>query len=91
MLKIHNKVEKFIDDGERDSTEEQMLEQGGLDSTEEGFMKGYAEDDDVIECEECGSAIDEDKKVVKEIEGENHNFCSKECAKEYEESIGEVK
>ena len=78
----------MIDTGEKDSTKEQMLEEGGLDSTEEGFMRGYSEDESVLECGECGSAIREDK-VVKEIDGEKHVFCSKECAAEFEECMGE--
>ncbi|MFH1276326.1 MAG: hypothetical protein ABIH82_04410 [Candidatus Woesearchaeota archaeon] len=74
-------------EGEKDATEEQMVESGGLDSHEEGFLKGYSEDDEVIECAECGSACPEEKKVVKEIGEETYTFCSKQCADEFEESI----
>ncbi|MBI2112829.1 hypothetical protein HYT52_04800 [Candidatus Woesearchaeota archaeon] len=76
-------------EGDKDATEEQMVESGGLDSSEEGFLKGYSEDEDVDECAECGSACPEDKKVVKEFDGESYSFCSKQCAKEFEESLGE--
>ena len=57
-------------------------------STEEGFIEGYAKDEEVTECAECGGAVREDKKEVKEIEGETYTFCSKHCAKEFEETIG---
>tara|TARA_Y100000310_G_C20486944_1_gene717330 strand:- start:75 stop:344 length:270 start_codon:yes stop_codon:yes gene_type:complete len=82
------KMVSYFNDGEQDATEEQMLDQDGLDSAEEGFMKGYSEDDEVIECSECGSAVSDEKKIVKEIEGEKVTFCSETCAKEYEESLG---
>jgi len=74
-------------EGEKDATEEQLVDAGGLDSTEEGFIKGYADDDEVIECAECGSAVREDKKIVKEINSESYTFCSKGCAQDFEESI----
>ncbi|MBI2665246.1 hypothetical protein HYX12_01330 [Candidatus Woesearchaeota archaeon] len=73
--------------GEKDDTEEQMVDAGGLDSSEEGFIKGYAEDEEVTECAECGVAVREEKKVVKEFDGESYTFCSKECAKDFEESV----
>ena len=54
---------------------------------EESFMKGYIDEEKVIECAECGGAIN-DKKFVKEVEGEPYVFCSETCAEEFEESIG---
>lgn len=57
------------------------------DSPEDAFMQGYAEDERKAECEECGSSIEDENKVMKDIEGEKHVFCSKLCAKEYEESL----
>lgn len=73
---------------DKDATEEEMLDQGGIDSSEEGFMKGYAEDEEVVECDECGSACNEEKKIIKDIEGEKYTFCSKDCLKEFQESMG---
>lgn len=64
-----------------------VLEQDGLESSEEGFMKGYSDDDVVEECAECGSAIDEDGRVAKELDGELQKFCSKNCADEFEENL----
>ena len=64
-----------------------ILEQDGLESSEEGFMKGYSDDDDVEECAECGSAIDEEGKVAKEIDGDLNTFCSKNCCAEFEENL----
>ncbi|MBI1968918.1 hypothetical protein HYS49_03330 [Candidatus Woesearchaeota archaeon] len=54
---------------------------------EDAFMKGYAEDERHMECEECGSAVEDESKVIKDIEGEKHVFCSKLCAQEYAESL----
>ena len=64
-----------------------VLEQDGLESSEEGFMKGYSDDEVVEECAECGSAIDEEGRVTKEIDKDFHKFCSKDCAEEFEENL----
>ncbi len=52
-----------------------------------GFMEGYSKEEEIEECSECGSALNEDNKVAKEIEGENYLFCSDLCVEEFEESI----
>ena len=54
---------------------------------EEGFIRGYAEDEKIFECAECGTSISEEKVIMKEIEGEKYAFCSKSCTEEFEESI----
>lgn len=72
---------------EKDHSEGQVSDEGSLESSEEGFMEGYANDEEVEECTECGLAIDGEKKVVREIEGEQLVFCSKACADEYEEGL----
>lgn len=54
---------------------------------EKEFMRGYAEEDEVVTCEECGVAI-RGKPLVKTIDGEKYMFCSQECAQEFEESLG---
>lgn len=64
-----------------------ILEQDGLESSEEGFMQGYSSDDEVEECSECGSAIEEDGRVTKEVDGELQKFCSKNCLEEFEENL----
>ncbi len=73
--------------------EEETVEQedaSGTDaSDEEDFLKCYSDDEEVIECAECGVAVREEKKVVRDIDGEKYVFCSKECAEEFEESTGE--
>lgn len=77
-----------LDETENDPSEEQLLEQGEIESTEEAFLRGYAEDEEVTECAECGKAIErEDKRVSKEINNETYTFCSKDCAKDFEESV----
>ena len=68
--------------------EEETIEEGDVESNEEGFIKGYAEDETVSECAECGAAVKEEKKVVKEFEGESYTFCSKDCAKDFEDEMG---
>ncbi len=82
-------MKDYTVEDERDPSEEELLEEGEIDSTEEGFLKGYSEDDAVLECEECGAAIREEKKLVKEINSEEHTFCSKACSQEYVESLAE--
>ena len=72
-----------------ETAEEEWSDQGG-DSSEEGFQKGYSEEEKVLECAECGAAVREEKKFLKEIEGEEYVFCSKMCAQEFEESVGEA-
>lgn len=68
--------------------EEMKKESFDDDDPEEGFMKGYEEEGEVEECAECGGAVKTEKKVTKEIDGEDHVFCSESCAKEFEESLG---
>ncbi len=72
---------------EQNLTEPQVKEQFYDDDNEEaqGFMDGYLEDEEVIECAECGAAIREDK-VIREVQGESQLFCTKVCADEFEES-----
>ena len=67
-------------------TTEELLEDGEVSSEEEAFMKGYNNDEEVVECVECGSAIPPGKEVVKDVEGEKYKFCSKICADEFEEN-----
>lgn len=81
-------MEEFIYDGEKDLTEEQLLDADGLDDAEEGFMRGYSHDEEVEECKECGSVLFDDKKVYREINGEKHSFCSSDCADDFEETSG---
>ena len=80
-------MESYLLNGEQDATEGQLVEQGGMDSNEEAFMKGYTEDDVVIECAECGGAVTEEKRVIEEIDGEKQVFCCADCAKEFKESL----
>ncbi len=69
-----------------DPTDEQMVEQEALDSSEEGFLKGYSDEEEMQECAECGTRLKE-KRVAKEIAGEEYLFCSKACATEFEETM----
>ena len=61
------------------------------DTDDEGFMKGYASDEEVEECAECGTAIkDKKKEITREIEGEEYVFCSKPCADDFEGSMAKT-
>jgi len=71
---------------EEDLDEEELAVE--KDSPEEGFLEGFEVDEEQEECAECGSAINPERRVTREIEGEKVRFCSKECADEYEESMG---
>ncbi len=57
------------------------------DSPDGGFMRGYEEDEVVIECAECGTAVKEEKKLTRKIGDEEYFFCSKTCAHDFEESM----
>ena len=69
---------------EEDMKDKFTVERG---SAEEGFIKGFESEDDPDECAECGAAINPEKQVVKEIEGEKYKFCSKDCSEEFEEGM----
>jgi len=77
-------MDNYALDGDENSTEKLMEE---LESSEEGFMKGYSDEEEVGECAECGSAVNEENKIEKEIDGETVTFCSKSCAVEFEENL----
>ncbi len=57
------------------------------DDDADAFMEGYMDEEEVQECDECGSAI-RDSPITKEVDGEKRNFCSKVCADEFEETMG---
>lgn len=79
-------MEYYIsDDGQQ---EEQKMHEDTYDSSEEAFMRGYNDEGNVHECAECGGAIDDEHAVSKEVEGEKVTFCSKTCAEDYMESVG---
>ena len=78
-------MENYVaDTGE--NKKEQFIEEDDLESS---FMSGYSDDDKVDECAECGSAVSDEKKKVREIEGEEYIFCSDLCEKEFKESISD--
>ncbi len=77
-------MENYALDEDENSTEK-ILEEG-LETPEEGFLKGYSDEEEVGECAECGSAVNEENRIEKEVDGETLAFCSKSCAEEFEES-----
>ena len=77
-------MENYALDEDENSTEKLMEE--SLETPEEGFLKGYSDEEEVGECAECGSAVNEENRIEKEVEGETLTFCSKSCAEEFEES-----
>ena len=77
-------MENYALDEDENSTEK-ILEEG-METSEEGFLKGYSKEEEVGECAECGSAVNEENRIEKEVEGETLAFCSKSCAEEFEEN-----
>lgn len=63
---------------EKDSSKEEEEQEETL---------GFEDDETVQECAECGTAVKEEKKVIKEIDGETYIFCSQQCAEEFEETL----
>ena len=76
-------MENYVFDDE--SKAEELAEQS--EDTEDAFMQGYEKDEETDECAECGVAVSKEKKVVKAIEDDEYAFCSKDCAKEFEDSL----
>ncbi len=81
-------TKETFDDDEEVAAVEEPTEETDASSTDEGFMKGYLDEKEAVECAECGTAIVEHKKVTKEFEGESYVFCSKDCAEDYEDEMG---
>ena len=81
-----DEYDREVDSEENEASD--VTEDPESTSEEEGFLKGYNEDEEVKVCEECGTALREGKKSFhKEINGEEHVFCSKSCAEDYEETM----
>ncbi|MEK6937746.1 MAG: hypothetical protein AABX04_01750 [Nanoarchaeota archaeon] len=82
-------MKNYVFDG--DEKEGEGAKDEDLDTTDEdGFLKGFEDDEkEAEECAECGERVKAEKKVTREVEGEKYIFCSKECADEFEESLGE--
>lgn len=80
-------MENYIS-GNEDNIENVSVGDSEADSLEEGFLKGYNEDENSLECAECGSAVDEERGFVQEIDGDKQIFCSKMCLEEFKEGIG---
>ncbi|MEK6845683.1 MAG: hypothetical protein AABY26_02900 [Nanoarchaeota archaeon] len=81
-------MKNFVFDGE-EGTEKKVEEEADT-TEEEGFMEGFEEEEEAMECAECGTKVSPEKKVTRNVESEEYVFCSEECAKEFEESLGEV-
>ncbi|MEK6900691.1 MAG: hypothetical protein AABX05_06195 [Nanoarchaeota archaeon] len=78
-------MDNYVFEDDSDSTEKVLEE--GLETSEEGFLRGYSDEEETRECAECGSAVEEETKIEKEVEGEVLSFCSKSCAEEFEENL----
>ena len=74
---------------EEDTLEEELnepvIEEDEAD--DDAFAKGYKDEDEVLECAECGGAVKEGKKVIRAIAEEDYTFCCKECADDFQESL----
>ena len=65
-----------------DVAREELVEGDEISSEEEGFMEGYNEEKGEEECASCGNIIT-GPKITRDIGGEIHNFCSKQCADDF--------
>lgn len=84
-------MKNYVFDEKDDHSEEELQDEEQEATEEDGFMEGFDDkDEEVEECAECGAAVSMEKKVIRQIEGEDYVFCSKECAEEFEESLGET-
>ena len=77
----------MVFEGEKDLSEGEQLDEGSISVEEEAFMRGYSDEEEVATCAECGIAI-KGEHLSKEVDGETHKFCSKDCIREFEESLG---
>ena len=67
---------------------EALEENDSIDEAEEAFMQGYLNEEEILECAECGLSLDEiTKPIRKELNDEEVLFCSKSCLQDYEESL----
>jgi len=80
-------MEDMVFEGEKDLSEGEQLDEGSISVEEEAFMRGYSDEEEEVTCAECGIAI-QGEHLTKEIDGEPHKFCSKDCIQEFEESLG---
>lgn len=76
---------QYINEGEN-PVERFSTDDGEVSSEEEGFMKGFEDEDETIECAECGCAVHEEA-VRKVIDGETMTFCSDVCAQDYVDNL----
>lgn len=53
---------------------------------EGAFLSGFMDDEEVIECAECGSAVGE-KPVKRTFEGEEQIFCSRDCLEDFKDGL----
>ncbi len=82
-------MDNYVFDEEESTDTPEVLDEEESTEEEGAFMKGYEKDEEPEECAECGGAVKEEKKVVREFEEEEYVFCSKDCAEEFEESLSE--
>ncbi len=74
-----------MEDYDQEETQKKVSYEDDGDD-ENSFMEGYNEEDP-LECEECGSAI-RDKSLSRMVNNETYHFCSEACAEEFLESMG---
>ena len=76
-------LEKDEDDIYDEGKREEQMEEDEITPEEAGFVEGY-EDTEVVECKKCGSTFDFDKAVERVINGKTYQFCSKNCAENFD-------
>lgn len=81
--------EEFEEEGEKDiyseKGREDLVEDDEIEPWEQGFMQGAEGGGQGAKCRKCGKPLIDKEVVEKDIDGENHRFCSEECANKFVE------
>jgi len=64
--------------------EELIEDDDEITDIDEGFMKGYNESSDKMQCASCKTSLEGHEIIEKEFNGKNYRFCSHHCLTEFE-------
>ena len=74
-------MDNYVFDDEESTEAKEVTEEEETTEEEGGaFMKGYNDEKEPDECAECGTAVKEERKVVRAMDDEEYVFCSEDCA-----------
>ena len=66
--------------------ENQKSEEAPEDAIDQAFMRGYDEEEEINECNECGEFV-KGEPVQRTVDGEKFGFCSKDCATDFQDGM----